>query len=395
MSLIQSVHSFGLFDNLNKNSSLDSFSMTHRPGSDMVVLPSGPGRIQFYNIHTNSHSFFQDIVGHNQIISNIVDGIGNDSTVILVAFSSDGSHMVTVERRIVADIRKDTMKCWIYSPDKLHYIIHSILDSPHIGGITTITFSTSSSNPYQMVTGGNDGSVKLWWFLDNRWICLLTLSYKQLIPSIVKFSNDNSLLSISFQQTVTFWSVANMTLLGTYVVSSLDSKKCTIQSILFIPGTPLICFSSRNALFLYNMLTLRVVWKKDFDLNCGSLFHLDKDMFCLFAGNSEKTSIFTFDSLSSVPIGCYEPNSTISHPVVVEKDMEKGVVKMIAFMALPNPRIVMLEMPFALHPLQASSADANLKSIKDRIHANDPEQEEAHHSQVLLENSFPLIHSNL
>ncbi len=45
MSLIQSVHSLGLFDNLTQKSS--SFEMIHRPGSDMVVLPSGPGKIQF------------------------------------------------------------------------------------------------------------------------------------------------------------------------------------------------------------------------------------------------------------------------------------------------------------------------------------------------------------
>ncbi len=48
--------------------------------------------------------------------------------------------MVTVERRIISGIKKDTMKCWLYSPDKLHYILHSIIDSPHIGGVTALAF---------------------------------------------------------------------------------------------------------------------------------------------------------------------------------------------------------------------------------------------------------------
>ena len=382
MSLIQSVHSLGLFDNLNQKSS--SFEMIHRPGSDMVVLPGGPGKIQFYNIHTNSHSFFQDIVGHNQIISNVVDGIGSDSIVILVSFSSDSSCMVTVERRIVSGIKKDTMKCWLYSPDKLHYILHSIIDSPHIGGVTTLAFSNSSSGPLKMITGGNDGRIKLWSFVDNRWICHLYRSYKQLIPSTVKFSNDNSLLCVSFSHTITFWSIEGMNLLGTFTDTLPDSLTFKIQSILFIPASPLICFCTRNVLFLFNMLTLRIVWKKEFELTCGSLFHLDKDIFCLFTGNSVKTCISVFSSSSSLPIGLHESACSISNPIVVEKDIEKGIAKIIANIPQPNPRIVMLELPFDFN--SPSPTSSNLESVQNEILKNKIQQ--VTDTELLLENSF-------
>lgn len=344
MSPIQSIFTMEVLGGSSAAPS-SSFTLTKRPCSDMLAISAGPHRIQFYNLHTNNHAYFQEITEHNTILSNIVEGIGSDTIISHIAFSSTAQHMITVETRIIAGIRKDNLKCWTFSTEKMRYVLNSIMESPHIDGLHSIVFPTNVANDNLMLSCGLDGLIRLWVFKPNRWICKFTRSFKSLIPTKANFSDDSSLLCVVFKKYITFWSVSSMTLLFAYSPTFPIKSLAPVQHSIFLRNSPFVAFSAGKVVFVFNIFTLCLSWKYDFNSECQGIFNLDNGYFCVFAGNQDKTKIFIFSSTEQCPITFYETSLYLAHITETFRDSESGILKFVALTATVSPSVVSFEVP--------------------------------------------------
>lgn len=146
------------------------------------------------------------------------------------------------------------------------YLLHTRVDMPHDGRIRMILFSPDTKNPLA-VTVGRDGQFKFWELLklqetSNRtsstWNCRSVGFFRDYPCRSAAFSNDGSVLAVSYGHIITLWDPLTNVLRKTLSQSIPDE---TIESVAFVTGNPYLVASTRQSLYVWDLIECEILWK--------------------------------------------------------------------------------------------------------------------------------------
>ncbi|KAM5326706.1 WD repeat-containing protein 75 [Glossophaga mutica] len=181
------------------------------PRTKALVLNGKPGHLQFYSLQSDKQLYNLDIVQQEYI---------SDYGLIQIeltkaAFGCHGNWLATVEQRQEKKTELELqMKLWTYNKKTQGFVLNTKVNMPHEDGITALCFCNAekSENP-TLVTASKDGHFKVWILTDDSdiykkavgWTCDFVGSYHKYQATNCCFSEDGSLLAVSFEEIVTIW----------------------------------------------------------------------------------------------------------------------------------------------------------------------------------------------
>ncbi|KAF3824296.1 hypothetical protein GH733_008581 [Mirounga leonina] len=181
------------------------------PRTKALVLNGKPGHLQFYSLQHDKQLYNLDIIQQEYI---------NDYGLIQIeltkaAFGCYGNWLATVEQRQEKETELDLqMKLWMYNKKTQGFVLNTKINMPHEDHITALCFCNAEKfeNP-TLVTASKDGHFKVWILTDDSdiykkavgWTCDFVGSYHKYQATNCCFSEDGSLLAVSFEEIVTIW----------------------------------------------------------------------------------------------------------------------------------------------------------------------------------------------
>ncbi|XP_032493199.1 WD repeat-containing protein 75 isoform X1 [Phocoena sinus] len=181
------------------------------PRTKALVLNGKPGHLQFYSLQSDKQLYNLDIIQQEYI---------NDYGLIQIeltkaAFGCYGNWLATVEQRQEKETELELqMKLWTYNKKTQGFVLNTKVNMPHEDHITALCFCNAekSENP-TLVTTSKDGHFKVWILTDDSdiykkavgWTCDFVGSYHKYQATNCCFSEDGSLLAVSFEEIVTIW----------------------------------------------------------------------------------------------------------------------------------------------------------------------------------------------
>ncbi|KAM9122960.1 WD repeat-containing protein 75 isoform 1-T1 [Pangshura tecta] len=194
------------------------------PRTKALVLNGKPGHLQFYCLQTDKQLYNLDIVQQEYIHQ-----IGlNQVDLVKAAFSAQGSWLATVEQREEKETELELqMKLWNYDEQTQSFTLNTRINMPHEGHVTALCFRDTDEledGTPTLVTAGNDGRFKVWVLVNDSdsekqsvgWSCDFVGSYHNYPATNCCFSEDGSLLAVSFEETVTVWNSDTWDLICTF-----------------------------------------------------------------------------------------------------------------------------------------------------------------------------------
>uniref|UniRef100_A0A8C3T3J3 WD repeat domain 75 n=1 Tax=Chelydra serpentina TaxID=8475 RepID=A0A8C3T3J3_CHESE len=194
------------------------------PRTKALVLNGKPGHLQFYCLQTDKQLYNLDIVQQEYIHQ-----IGlNQVDLVKAAFSARGSWLATVEQREEKETELELqMKLWNYDEQTQSFTLNTRINMPHEDHVTALCFRDTDEledGTPTLVTAGKDGQFKVWVLVDDSdsekqsmgWNCDFVGSYHNYPATNCCFSEDGSLLAVSFEETVTVWNSDTWDLICTF-----------------------------------------------------------------------------------------------------------------------------------------------------------------------------------
>ncbi|KAM7316244.1 hypothetical protein ACRRTK_024924 [Alexandromys fortis] len=181
------------------------------PKTKALVLNGKPGHLQFYSLQGDKQLYNLDIIQQEYI---------NDDGLIQIelkkaAFSHSGTWLATVEQRQENPSELEMqMKLWVFSKKTQGFSLNTKIAMPHDDHITALCFNNAENYERPMlVTASRDGHFKVWVLADDSdiykkaigWTCDFVGSYHKYQATNCCFSEDSSLLAVSFEEIVTVW----------------------------------------------------------------------------------------------------------------------------------------------------------------------------------------------
>jgi len=164
------------------------------------------------------------------------------------------------------------------------------------------------------VTLGSEGRFKVWTYAESTWICRSVGTYSEASCTAGDFSEDGSLLAVSFNHELTLWNPLTNTLLET-LPSLVPNDK--IRFCKFI-STYLICCTEKFVI-VWSMLTLRPVYSFQANVNSFNV-DLKSQRFLI----STAINVTLFSVTSEVPLHTWRFNQIVMNMVLfteTEKDI--------------------------------------------------------------------------
>ncbi|XP_063790178.1 WD repeat-containing protein 75 isoform X2 [Pseudophryne corroboree] len=291
--------------------------------SKSLVLNGKPGHLQFYSLHDDKQLYNLDIVQQefvNQFGLQYMD-------LVKAAFSSTGFWLATVEE--LQGKKKDTvevlMKLWEFSEELQSFVLNTTVNSPHEDQITSINFQNScdpEKDVLTLVSTGNDGLFKVWVVRDisdiyrkcRGWSCDFVGSYHRYKATDSCFSEDGSLLAVSFEEIIAIWESSTWHLKHTFC-----QPPGKIRSICFgkMSSSKYFLASTDNGyICCWDLITCALVWKAQLDADILQPDSLSENI-AAFAFVSGKSNLFIFDPADPVPL--------YVHPDVCQSNVECAV----------------------------------------------------------------------
>ncbi|KAM6174734.1 WD repeat-containing protein 75 [Erethizon dorsatum] len=181
------------------------------PRTKALVLNGKPGHLQFYSLQSDKQLYNLDIVQQEYI---------NDSGLFQIeltkaAFGCFGNWLATVEQRQEKESELELqMKLWKYNKKTQGFVLNTRISMPHDDHITALCFCNAERcDTLTLVTASKDGHFKVWILTDDSdiykkavgWTCDFVGSYHKYQATDCCFSEDGSLLAVSFEEIVTIW----------------------------------------------------------------------------------------------------------------------------------------------------------------------------------------------
>ncbi|XP_050196006.1 WD repeat-containing protein 75 [Myiozetetes cayanensis] len=183
------------------------------PRTKALVMNGEPGHLQFYCLQSDQQLFSLDIVQRQYIHE---AGL-KQSDLVKVAFSTRGTWLATVEEREEVTDPELELKLWFYEEETQSFKLNTRINTPHDNHITDMCFRDMGEledDSLILVTTGRDCVFKVWVMVEDTdpeaqqsvsWSCDFVGSYHNYQATNCCFSEDGSLLAVSFEETVTVW----------------------------------------------------------------------------------------------------------------------------------------------------------------------------------------------
>uniref|UniRef100_A0A8C6HH91 WD repeat domain 75 n=1 Tax=Mus spicilegus TaxID=10103 RepID=A0A8C6HH91_MUSSI len=181
------------------------------PRTKALVLNGKPGHLQFYSLQGDKQLYNLDIIQQEYIND---EGL-TQTELTKAAFGCSGTWLATVEQRQENENELELqMKLWNYSKKTQGFVLNTKIAMPHDDHITALCFNNAESYEKPiLVTASRDGHFKVWILTDDSdiykkaiaWTCDFVGSYHKYQATNCCFSEDGSLLAVSFEEIVTIW----------------------------------------------------------------------------------------------------------------------------------------------------------------------------------------------
>ncbi|XP_053554576.1 WD repeat-containing protein 75 [Bombina bombina] len=312
--------------------------LTVDPKSRALVLNGKPGHLQFYSLHNDKQLYNLDIVQQEYIHQSGLQYLD----LVNVAFSSKGNWLATVEELQAAESEKGEwemqLKLWQYKDESQSFVLNTTINMPHTDQITSLCFSNGDDSEKDfptLVSTGKDGCFKVWMLTDNSdiykqrsgWTCDFVGSYHRNMATNCCFSEDGSLLAVSFEEVITIWESNTWDLKHTFCqppgkIRNLCFGKLSCSKYL-------LASTDNGFLSCWNLLTCALVWRAKLDTVI-----LEPDLL------SENVAAVSCASGSST-LFVFRPDEP--RPLYVHKDICRGKVQCAVFVPRDIPESVLSE----------------------------------------------------
>ncbi|PIN01346.1 WD40 repeat protein [Handroanthus impetiginosus] len=258
--------------------------LNHTTG--LIAVPTENYRVQFYSLFDDREISEVQICERNH-------QPGDEITVKvnLVAFSSDGSTMSTVETRLPEEGIGSlfSLKFWACGLQSKHFSLSTVIYEPHReSGISCIAFRPTG---HMAVSSSYGGDFKVWihrheiptkdlTLQNNGWTCHAVGSYKKKPMTAAAFSSDGSVLAVAAEKVITLWD-PDRNILLTVVGDSLEP----ITTLSFVGKTEYIVSASRGSnpqLTMWSMSKLCKIWSYRLDAEAVAC-SMDNSTFAVLA----------------------------------------------------------------------------------------------------------------
>ncbi|KIJ66298.1 hypothetical protein HYDPIDRAFT_174438 [Hydnomerulius pinastri MD-312] len=194
--------------------SSSSTPLAVHPLSETLILPSShPSSLQTYSPSTFTLVAELEVSPSNRV-SRRDEKILEPARVERAIISPTGVWMATIDRREGDESFRGEiyLKFWFWDKKTAFWILNTRIDRPHgMGRVTSVSFSPCGGDPAQVVTTGEDGSVKAWRIRSVKdkkgneevsWSSRSSFALKSDIPRHASWSLDGSLLAIAIGSSV-------------------------------------------------------------------------------------------------------------------------------------------------------------------------------------------------
>uniref|UniRef100_A0A803UZU2 WD repeat domain 75 n=1 Tax=Ficedula albicollis TaxID=59894 RepID=A0A803UZU2_FICAL len=297
------------------------------PRTKALVLNGEPGHLQFYSLQSDQQLFSLDIVQRQYIHQ---AGL-KQSDLVKVAFSARGTWLATVEESEEVTDPELQLKLWLYNEEIQSFELNTRINTPHDNHITDLCFRDMDElgeDSLILVTTGRDCVFKVWVMVEDTdpegnvsWSCDFVGSYHNYQATNCCFSEDGSLLAISFEETVTVWDSLTWDLKCTFC-----HPPGNIRNICFGRLTCskyLIGATDYGFLCCWNLLTCALEWSAHLNVVVLQPDPLSEHIAAV-SWLSKESSLFVFKPS--------EPR-----PVYIQRNLCKEKIRLAAFVPRDEP----------------------------------------------------------
>lgn len=278
------------------------------PRTKALVLNGKPGHLQFYSLHDDKQLYNLDIVQQEFVNQAGLQHID----LVKAALNAKGNWLATVEelRRKGTDYLEVQMKMWEFNDKLQSFVLNTTINVPHENQVTSLSFQCgcdSQKDTPTLVSTGNDGLFKVWVLEDNSdiyrqsrgWSCDFLGSCHGFKATASSFSEDGSLLAVSFEDIITIWESSSWDLKHTFC-----NPPGKIRSLCFgkMSSSKYLLASTDNGFInCWDILTCNLTWKAQLD---AAVLQPDcvSENIAAFSFISGSSTLFLFNPADSVPL---------------------------------------------------------------------------------------------
>ncbi|NWU94955.1 WDR75 protein, partial [Upupa epops] len=302
------------------------------PRTKALVLNGEPGHLQFYCLQSDHQLFSLDIVQRQYIHQ---AGL-NQTDLVKVAFSAQGKWLATVEEREEVTDPELRLKLWFFDEETQSFKLNTSITMPHEDNITDMCFRDTDELEDEsliLVTTGRDCLFKVWVMVEDTdpeaqqrvsWSCDFVGSYHNYQATNCCFSEDGSLLAVSFEETVTVWDSATWDLKCTFChppgkIRNICFGRLTCSKFL-------IGATDYGFLCCWNLLSCALEWSAHLNILVLQPDPLS-EYIAAVSWLSKESSLFVF-----------KPNEP--RPICIQRNLCKEKIHLAAFVPRDKPETI-------------------------------------------------------
>jgi len=195
---------------------------------------------------------------------------------------------------------------------KLSYELNTRVQSPHKKAVSALLFQPGKRGDVA-VSLSFDGRFKIWTRTviseqkgaEGRvtsWSCRATGFYRDYMPHDAVFSEDGSILAVSYGQIITLWNPLDNALKMTLCNST---PVLPILQLDFIPNTHFLVTYTQEYLYVWNLLTCSVWWSCKLKIQCLAVDKKRGKFVLCDTSIAKKSRLLFFSPDSPVPFYVY------------------------------------------------------------------------------------------
>ncbi|CAG8543297.1 9559_t:CDS:10 [Paraglomus brasilianum] len=355
--------------------------LTIEPRTFNLVINGQPGSLQFYDVHSEKHVFDLD-VSQQSLVSRTNNEEITRFQVVYVAFSADERWMATVDTRDDKEHEMESfLKFWRYDDNELTYILHSRLSIRRKETIISLVFDNAKNEGSpKIVTTNVDKRFTIWQLKEQSntkdadgevvWVEVFNGLYKDYNPHAAAFSEDDSILAVTFDSKVTLWNTSTYQLFDVLDCLPTSDK---LTHVTFINGSgAYLVAASPDRISVWNLITNSVWWSASFPVH-HLVADADGSTFAV-AGNAERRGIkkcyvCIFNPRSAVPVALREVDGNIHAMVYLPSRATKNTSKdeVADITSNSSSNIIYVNNYCDLHMLPTIDDDSNTIQLKETI----------------------------